>query len=97
MLRACLQRKAEPGFAPRTGLSILQGQRAAVRLGDLAAENQPDAGALGLGGEKGDEQVRAVREAWPVVLDRYLQICSPLSPAYLHPASGFQRRVGGIL
>ena len=44
-----------------------------MRLGDLAAEHQPDAGAARLGREKRHEQIRRVRESRALVLNHHLQ------------------------
>ena len=40
-----------------------------MAFGDLAAEGEADAGAAGFGREEGDEEVRGVREARPLVAD----------------------------
>ncbi len=41
-------------------------------LGDLATQDQPNAGTAGLGSEKGDEEVCYARKTWPLIPYRYL-------------------------
>ena len=64
-----LQRQAQRGAHARAIGPILELQAAAVRLGDLPAQHQADAGAAGLGGEERHEQVAGIREARTLVLD----------------------------
>lgn len=52
-LRAGRKGKAEASFAARGSAPVLEAERAAVSLGNLAAQHQPDTGTAGFGGEKG--------------------------------------------
>lgn len=54
------QRKRQTRLAALIELALLQGQRAAVRFGNLAAEHQPDARAVRLRRKEGNEQVRCI-------------------------------------
>ena len=47
-LRRPLRRQPQPRFAAAPRLAVVEGQRAAMGFGDLAAQNQADAGAAGL-------------------------------------------------
>src|SRR5262245_30404266 len=54
-------------FRGGVGAAVLERQRAAVRLGDLARECEADAGTRGLRGKERDEQVRRVGETRALV------------------------------
>ena len=66
-------------------------------FGDLAAEEEPDARAAGLGGEERNEQIRGIGEAAPIVFDADLNRGALLLPAHTHAAVGIQRCIDGIL
>jgi hypothetical protein len=55
--------KSQSSFSISPIGAIAERERAAVRLGDLAAQHQPDTGPISLRRVKGDEEVRAVRDA----------------------------------
>src|SRR6185369_5804718 len=58
---------ARAALRGRVAAAVLERERTAMRLGDLARECEPDAGALGLRGEERHEQVRGVGDARPLV------------------------------
>src|SRR5262245_40754209 len=72
---------------------IFQRQRSAVRLGDLAAENQSDARALRLRREERNEEVGAVRDSRSFVLDRQRHRAVLTTPPNLYPAVRLERRI----
>ena len=84
-----LQRQTEAGFAALGVGAIFQGEFAAVGFGDLAAEDQADAGAVWLGGEEGDEEIGGVGDAGAVVEDAYVDVGALARPGDLHAASRF--------
>ena len=57
-----------------------------MRLGDLAAEGQPDARSVRLRGEEGHEQVGGVRDPRSLVLDEHLDVEGGDSPPDAHAA-----------
>ncbi len=70
-----------------------------MRLGDLAAQHEPDAGPVLLGGEEGDEQVRQARQAGTLVLDPHFEDrrgTGEARPADADGAAGFEGGVGGV-
>jgi hypothetical protein len=54
------QGQGQAGFAAGAFGGVLESQGAAVGFGDLAAEHQSDARAVGLGGEEGHKKVGGV-------------------------------------
>jgi hypothetical protein len=63
-------------------------------FGDLAAEDQPDAGAGGLRREEGDEEILHVGNAGAVVLDVNLDLAGGLAPADADAARGLAGLAG---
>src|SRR6266481_4758616 len=57
------------GFATAAVGPVGKLQHASVGLGDLAAQNQPNAAAAVLGSKEGDKEVVAVQQAGTVVAD----------------------------
>ncbi len=87
------------GAAPRGSRAlraVLEAQRAAVRLGDLAAERQTDARAGRLGREERHEQVRRVRQPGSFILDGELQEAVDRLPVDPHLAARLERRIDGV-
>src|SRR6266540_3806944 len=91
--------KSQAGDAAGTVRAVFESERAAVGLGDLSRENQPDARAFGLCREEGNEEVRGVREARPFVADPDLEArrrgCNAL-PSHFDAAGALQGGVHGI-
>src|SRR6188474_3468263 len=88
------QAQTRPATRPRT--PVLEDEGAAVRLRDLAAEDEADARSLGLGREERHEQVPGVGEARSAVVDPDLDLPAARGrfPAELHAAAG--RIEGGL-
>ena len=84
-----LNGEPQAGFAALGIRAILQGEFAAMTFGDLAAEDEPDAGAAGLGGEEGDEEIGGVGNTRSVVEDPDVQLRALAGPADLHASAGF--------
>src|SRR6267143_5229024 len=70
---ATLHRKPQVGPAARPGMPVVESEDAAVGLGDLAAQDEADAGALRLGREERHEEVRGVGQPRPVVVDPQIE------------------------
>src|SRR5262245_23295734 len=79
-------RQPQPREAAGAVAAVLEGQPAAVSLGDLPAEDQADPGAVRLGGEERHDEVGGRRQAGPAVLDPDLDLRRPASRAA--PADG---------
>ena len=69
-----LNGKPQAGFAAWGVGAILQGEFAAMTFGDLAAEDEPDAGAAGLSGEEGDKEIRGVGYPRSIVEDPDIEL-----------------------
>ena len=70
-----------------------------MRLGDLAAQHEPDAGSAGFRREERDEQVGGVRQAGPVIFDPELQRvgrAAETGPSEADPAPGLAGRIHGV-
>src|SRR5512145_2328780 len=78
------------------GAAVLERERAAVGLGDLARERQADAGALGLGGIERHEQVGGVGDARTLVVHAQLERAVGEAPLDPHSAARLERGVGGV-
>src|SRR5215212_267428 len=65
--------REDRGAAPRIA-AVSELEEAPVRLGDLPAQKQPDARALGLRREEGDEEVIGLGQPRPLVLHRDLHV-----------------------
>src|SRR5688572_32130336 len=67
-----------------------------VRLRDLATQDESDARPLRLRRKEWHEQIRRVREAWPLILyvDGYTM--AVLVPAHAHAPPGFERGIDGV-
>src|SRR5229473_5420202 len=87
------QRQPQPRTGARAVAPVLERQRSLVQLRDLAAQREPDAGPLRLGGEEGDEEVRSVRDARPFVEHRHLDVGGSRAPGHGHAAARLQRGV----
>src|SRR5688500_7113170 len=68
-LRSDGQRQAQSRHRPRPITAILQAYMPVMLRGDLAAENQPDAGAFGLRRVEGNEEIVRVADARAMVGD----------------------------
>ena len=68
-----MDRQAQARDAAAVALAVLERQRAAVRLGDLPRQHEPDARAARLRREERHEEVRRVRQPRPVVGDPDLE------------------------
>ena len=75
-LKPVLQSQAQAGFAARRILAVFERERAAMSLGDLPAQHQPNAGSARFGREERDEEIRRIGKSWPVVLNDYIEITS---------------------
>ena len=64
-------------------------------LGDLAAQHETDAAAIGFCGEKRHKQICGLRDSRSVVLDRQLDAAGGLAPAQAHTGVGMA--VGALL
>src|SRR5512140_2019138 len=89
------------GEAKRSGAagavgSVLEGQRAAMGVGDLAAEDESDSSAARLRRVERDEEVRAAGQAGAFVDDRDLDGPAVQTPRRGHVAAGFECRVDGV-
>src|SRR5436305_8568674 len=76
--------------------AVLEQQRAPMRFGNLSRENETDSRSLRLRREKGNEQVRAARQSWSLVLynDRY---CAVLAcPTDTNIATGVERGIDRV-
>src|ERR1700719_1932714 len=92
-----LEGEAQTCFAPFFGKAVVEGERAAVGLGDLAAQRQADAGTARLGGEEGDEDVGGVLDAGSVVENPDVQLRILAGPADARLRAGVQDGIGGIV
>jgi hypothetical protein len=63
---------------------------------NLAAENQPDAGASRLGGEKGYEEICSVGQTWTVINHPQLHLPALSLPPDLNASFCLQGRIRGI-
>src|SRR5512132_1778925 len=72
-------------------VASFQGKGTAVRFGNLAAQHESDARTRGLRREKWHEQVRGVRQAWPLVFNREPQQGIFLAPVDPDAAPGLKR------
>jgi len=63
---------------------------------DLPAQDKPDTGTAWFRSEKGNEQIRRVRNARTFVENPHLELRTQPRPTYFHFASGFLTGVGGI-
>ena len=68
-----------------------------VRFGDLTAEGEADAGAIRLRREEGHEEVAALREAGPVILDPDFHEDRTARPTDADRAVGLAGRVDGVV
>ena len=95
-----LKRHAEGGAAADAVGAVRQQQCAAVRFGDLAAEDQADPGAARLGREERHEQVAGVRQARALRLRPRAPPTAATQPAAVpadrHPAAGLAHGVDGV-
>lgn len=91
-----LKRQSQARFASPAASSILKRQRAAVRFGDLATQDESDAGTAGLGGKERHKEIRGVGEARPFVLDVQFKMRQVLSPTHFNRAARLRRSVYGV-
>src|SRR5215467_14208488 len=92
-----LERQPQKRAASARPGAILERQRAAVRLRDLAAEHQADPGAARLRGEERDEEIRRVRQPRALVVDPQLELPVAGLPRDRHAAARFEGRVHGVV
>ena len=87
----------QPSHAPGSVVPVLERHVPAVRIGNLAAQRQPDAGAPGLGREERHEHVGARGDAAPPIEDADFHVARALdAPLHLRESAGFLRRVEGV-
>src|SRR6266852_3356205 len=67
-----------------------------MSFGDLAAKHQADPGAARLGGKEGNEQVRGIGKARPLVDNPDIELCAFSRPANENGTAGLKRRVRRI-
>ncbi len=91
------RRQPQIGAAAAPIGPILQRQRSAVRFGDLAAEDEADAGSARLCREERHEQVRGIRQARSLIVDPELEAAALALPADGDAAAGLQRRVRRVV
>src|SRR5690606_14134613 len=72
----------QPRHAATAVVTVLEHQRAVVRLGDLAREHEADAGSAGLRREERDEQVVRAGQSRAVVQDLEPQCVRVQAPAH---------------
>src|SRR5262249_15227753 len=90
---AVVDHEPERGHRAAMADAVLERQRPAVRLGDLAREHEPDPRALRLRRDERPEEVRAVRDAGPVVLHDERQRAVLPRPADANAAVRLERCV----
>ena len=73
------------------------GERSAMRLGDLPAERQTDSGAVGLGREERDEQVRRGGDTRTFVFHPDFDAAVPSPPADPDTAAGLEGCIRSVL
>lgn len=78
-------------------LAIGEYQVAAVRLGDLPAKYQSDAGSSRFGGKEGYEEVLGIGQSGSFVADRDFERLVDFSPTDLNRAVGLERRLDRVL
>ena len=76
---------------------VLQRESAAVRFGDLPAENEPDTRTCGLRREERHEEIGIVRQPRAFVVDPELQGATIAPPTDRDAAAGFERGVDGVV
>ena len=84
------------GFAAAAVGAVLQSERAAVRFGNLAAEDEANPGASGLGGEKRDKKIRGIRNAKAFIQNQEIQIGRIAGPFDVHAAVLLAGGIGGV-
>src|SRR5881275_522818 len=79
-------------FAPARARAVSERERAAVRLGDLAREDEAYPTPARLRGEEGHEEVGGAGEPEPLVLDPDFDVAvRAAAPAHAHRAFGHER------
>lgn len=84
------------GFAAAAVGAVLQRERAAMSFGDLPAEDQADAGAPGLGGEKRNKQVCGIGNAGTFIEHGQIEIGIAAGPFHAHATVQFLSGVDGV-
>src|SRR5277367_3400751 len=92
-----IERKAQTSFGTAMRGTIFECERAAVSFGDLPAENQTDARASLLGGEKRHKKIRSAGDSWAIVLNPHFDAAVLAFPADAHAAAGFESSVHRIV
>ena len=98
-LRGCLscrQWKSQPRLAPATIPPIFERQTAPMGLSDLPAQDKPNSGTPGFGGEEWNKKIGGICQPRPFILDAHLNLIPPPGPLHRHPAPGFKRGVHGV-
>src|SRR5262245_1690813 len=94
------QRNTQAGPAPDSIVAVLENEAAPVRLGDLPAEDQADAGPARFRREERHEQVSGVRQSRAFVLHPQLHRrrgrAGETLPADPHAAAGFAYGIDGV-
>src|SRR2546421_12400311 len=95
-------RNRESGRQPKARLAaararaVSERERAAVRFGDLAREDETYPRPARLRGEEGHEEVRGAGEAQALVLDPNLDVAIARAPPHAHRTIRHERRVRGV-
>src|SRR2546427_11020361 len=76
--------------------AILQAQAAAVRFGNLTAQDQADPGAFRLGRKKGNEKIAGAGESRAFIPDGNFEARSRFDPSHFDPALRFERRIDRV-
>src|SRR5437867_3761706 len=85
-----LDRQPQPRFAATPTFTVREYERTAVRVGDLAAQNQTDARTSGFGGKERNKKVGGVGEPRAFVLNVDVEIFAGLFPSQLDASAAFE-------
>src|SRR2546422_11710740 len=91
-----MNRKGDASPAPGAVAAILEGQGAAVGLGDLTAEDKSNPRTAGFGSVERDKQVGRARKARPRAFNPHFKVGTAFPPAHFHAPSRFERGIHGV-
>src|SRR5687767_11859333 len=89
-LRTILERQPQSHVATAMIYTILQRQRAPMRFGNLARENEPDSGTSRLRRKERHKQICRTRQPRSLILNPDLQDSIVLHPTHLYATAGFK-------
>src|SRR5579872_4618389 len=92
----CALGQLQFGFTSASGCAVFQKQSAAVRLGNLPAQNKPDSTAIGFGRKKWNKKIRAIGDARSLIPNKNGSKSLPHLPGDLYSAVRLQRSIHGI-